>query len=114
MPSARARHCRVMEFSRRSRWKPARESESAGCCDEINLTNIPQMRQILPVEFGTLGKELRWPDMTDNKQEQALARTAALKGISSGLSRELPPEAQIPDRFRELLAQIEASEAFTR
>jgi hypothetical protein len=50
--------------------------------------------------------------MIDEKQEQVMLRTAALRGIGSRLSRELPPKEQIPDCLRELLAQIEASEAF--
>jgi hypothetical protein len=34
---------------------------------------------------------------------------AALKEFASSLKRELKPEKDVPDRFRELIAQLEAN-----
>jgi hypothetical protein len=49
--------------------------------------------------------------MTDDQEEQAMFWRAAIKEIGRRLKRELLPEEQTPDRIRELLAQLEASEA---
>jgi hypothetical protein len=43
------------------------------------------------------------------KQEQQLLWNAALKAIGDKLRCDLQPEQDVPDRFRELIAQLEAN-----
>jgi hypothetical protein len=43
--------------------------------------------------------------MSDEEQQKLW--NAALKQIGSTLKRELPPEQDVPDRLRELMAQLE-------
>ena len=47
-------------------------------------------------------------DTDKENQEQQILWNAALKQIGSTLKRELLPEQDLPDRFRELIAQLEA------
>lgn len=46
--------------------------------------------------------------MWDDGKEQQRLWEAALKEIGSRLKRELPLEQELPDRLRELVAQLEA------
>jgi hypothetical protein len=46
--------------------------------------------------------------MRDDSKEQQILWNAALKEIGSRLKRELQPEQDLPDRLRELIAQLEA------
>jgi hypothetical protein len=43
------------------------------------------------------------------KKNIRLLLNAALKEFASSLKRELKPEKDVPDRFRELIAQLEAN-----
>jgi hypothetical protein len=43
------------------------------------------------------------------KQEQQLLWNAALKAIGGRLRRDLQPEQDVPDRFRDLIAELEAN-----
>jgi hypothetical protein len=44
--------------------------------------------------------------MSDEEQQKLWK--AALKEVGSRLKRELPPPQDVPDRLRELIAQLEA------
>ena len=57
---------------------------------------------------GTGAIICRLPHMPNEKEQQILW-TAALKEIGSTLKREIQPEQGMPDRLRELIAQIEAN-----
>jgi hypothetical protein len=46
--------------------------------------------------------------MPNEKQEQQMLWDAALREIGSRLKRELLPEQDVPDRLRQLIAQLEA------
>jgi hypothetical protein len=48
--------------------------------------------------------------MPGDPKEQKMFRHAALREFANKLKRELKPEEDVPDRLRELIAQLEVDE----
>jgi hypothetical protein len=50
----------------------------------------------------------RMPNDGLRKKEQQMLRNAAVKEFASKLKRELKPEEDLPDRLRELIAELDS------
>ena len=67
------------------------------------------MRHILNLTERAISYRLPHMPNEKEKQEQQLLWNAALKAIGGRLRRDLQPEQDVPDRFRDLIAQLEAN-----